>query len=48
MDQPLRTAGQTRGALMRAGRELFAERGFDGATVQEITARAGVNKAAIN
>ena len=33
---------------MRAGTELFAERGFDGATVQEITARAGVNKAAIN
>lgn len=34
-------------ALIRAGRELFARRGYDGASVRAITARAGANLGAI-
>jgi len=34
-------------ALLRAGRELFARRGYDGASVRAITARAGANLGAI-
>lgn len=33
---------------MTAGTELFAERGFDGTSVERIAHRAGVNKAMIN
>ena len=33
---------------MQAGSELFAAHGFDGATVETIAERAGVNKAMIN
>ncbi len=43
-----RTAETAREALLAAGTELFAERGFDGAKVEAIARRAGVNKAMIN
>src|SRR5512139_4068434 len=38
----------TRRALLRAGAFLFAERGFDGVSTEEVAARAGVNKALIS
>jgi TetR/AcrR family transcriptional regulator len=43
-----RDAAATRQALLAAGTELFAERGYDGVPVATIAARAGVNKAMIN
>ena len=39
---------ETRQALIEAGRKVFAEDGFDGARVDRIAERAGVNKALIN
>jgi AcrR family transcriptional regulator len=41
-------AQETRRKLIDAGGEVFAERGLHAATLQEITNRAGVNKAAVN
>ncbi|MCP4657706.1 MAG: helix-turn-helix transcriptional regulator, partial [bacterium] len=41
-------AAATREALLEAATELFAERGFDGAKVEAIARRAGVNKAMIS
>lgn len=38
----------TRGALLAAARDEFAERGFDGATVRRIAERAGVDAAMVN
>ena len=38
----------TREALIRAATELFALRGFDGATIDEIATKAGANKALIS
>ena len=38
----------TREALVAAGTELFAERGYDGVPVSAIAGKAGVNKAMIN
>jgi TetR/AcrR family transcriptional regulator len=38
----------TRQALLRAGAELFAERGFDGVPIGDVAGRAGVNKALIS
>ena len=38
----------TRERLLRAGGQIFAERGFRAATVREIVARAGANLAAVN
>lgn len=38
----------TRQALLRAGAELFSERGFDGVPIEDIGERAGVNKALIS
>jgi AcrR family transcriptional regulator len=38
----------TRRALLRAGAELFAERGFDGVSTEEVAGQAGVNKALIS
>jgi TetR/AcrR family transcriptional regulator len=34
--------------LLRAGEELFAERGFDGVPIEDLAERAGVNKALIS
>jgi AcrR family transcriptional regulator len=41
-----RTAA-TREALLRAGRETFARRGYDGASIREITRRAHANLGAV-
>lgn len=38
----------TRKRVLAAAMEVFAARGFDGATLREITARAGANIAAVN
>jgi TetR/AcrR family transcriptional regulator len=38
----------TRDDLLKAGAEVFAERGFEGATAELIAARAGATKAMIN
>ncbi len=43
-----RDAAGTREALLAAGTELFAERGYEGVPVASIADRAGVNKAMIN
>lgn len=41
-----RDATATRLAILAAAQQLFAERGYERATVREIAARAGVNQAA--
>ena len=43
-----RDAAGTREALLAAGAELFAERGYEGVPVWAIARKAGVNKAMIN
>jgi AcrR family transcriptional regulator len=43
-----RDPAATREALLEAGTELFAERGYDGVPVSVIAHKAGVNKAMIN
>src|SRR5256886_14608176 len=43
-----RDAAATRDALLAAGTELFAERGYDGVPVWAVAQKAGVNKAMIN
>jgi TetR/AcrR family transcriptional regulator len=43
-----RDAEATREALINAATELFAERGFDGAKIDAIARRAGVNKAMVS
>jgi AcrR family transcriptional regulator len=40
--------GDTRAALLDAARTVFAERGYDGATVRTIAERAGVDPAMVN
>lgn len=40
-----RDAGATRQRLLEAARDLFAERGYEGATVRDIAERAGANQA---
>src|ERR671918_1980762 len=43
-----RDAAGTRDALVAAGTELFAERGYDGVPLWLIAEKAGVNKAMVN
>ena len=43
-----RNAAGTREALLAAGTELFAERGYDGVPLWAIAQKAGVNKAMVN
>src|SRR4029453_16519879 len=45
---PPRVPAGSREALLAAGTELFAERGFDGVSVQAIARKAGVNPAMIS
>lgn len=47
MRPPTDTTGDTRTALLQAGRALFARHGYDGASVRAITARAGANLGAV-
>lgn len=42
------SGGDTRGRVLAAALEVFAERGFDGATLRDITETAGANIAAVN
>ncbi|HKQ62270.1 MAG TPA: TetR family transcriptional regulator [Candidatus Polarisedimenticolaceae bacterium] len=45
---PRRESGGAPERLLEAAERLFAERGFDGASVRDLTAEAGVNIAAVN
>jgi len=46
IDSEARTSG-TRGDLIAAGRKLFGQRGFDGASIRAITREAGANLGAV-
>jgi TetR/AcrR family transcriptional regulator len=43
-----RNSAKTRQSILDAGLRLFAERGFAGATIEQIAGRAGVNKALVS
>jgi len=43
-----RASDYTRQSIMKAAVALFAERGYEGASVRAIVSKAGVNQAAIN
>lgn len=45
---PAATAGDTRRRILQAARLVFSERGYDGATLQVIAARAHLSRPAIN
>lgn len=45
---PAAKSAETRGRILRAAREVFSELGYDGATFQEIAARADITRPAIN
>lgn len=44
----MKAAASTKDRILGAAEELFAERGFDGASLRRVTAAAGVNLAAVN
>jgi AcrR family transcriptional regulator len=41
-------AGDTRGRILRAARTAFGERGYEGATIRDVAARAGVDPALVH
>ncbi len=41
-------AGDTRGRILASARTTFAERGFDGTTIRDVAARAGVDPALVH
>lgn len=43
-----RESADTRGRILEAARASFGERGFDGATVRDVAARAGVDPALVH
>src|SRR5574337_550190 len=45
---PVNAANSTRDRILGAAEKLFAERGFDGASLRQLTSAAGVNLAAVN
>ncbi len=45
---PVNTTSSTRDRILGAAETLFAQRGFDGASLRQLTATAGVNLAAVN
>ena len=42
------SSGSTKERILGAAEVLFAQRGFDGASLRQLTAAAGVNLAAVN
>ena len=40
--------GSTKERILGAAESLFAQRGFDGASLRQLTSAAGVNLAAVN
>ena len=47
-DTRARDADRTRQAILHAAQQIFAEKGFAGAGVRDITARAGVNQSLVS
>ncbi|KZC15728.1 TetR family transcriptional regulator [Rhodanobacter sp. FW510-R12] len=45
---PVNSSGSTKERILGAAELLFAQRGFDGASLRQLTAAAGVNLAAVN
>jgi AcrR family transcriptional regulator len=48
MQLPASSASATRNRIRSAAEHLFANRGFDGVSLRQLTAKAGVNLAAVN
>ncbi len=48
MTQQLNNSGSTKERILGAAESLFAQRGFDGASLRQLTSAAGVNLAAVN
>ena len=46
--QSVNSSGSTKERILGAAEALFAQRGFDGASLRQLTAAAGVNLAAVN
>ncbi len=48
MVPPVNSSGSTKERILGAAEVLFAQRGFDGASLRQLTTAAGVNLAAVN
>jgi AcrR family transcriptional regulator len=48
MTVPVNPSGSTKERILGAAESLFAQRGFDGASLRQLTSAAGVNLAAVN
>src|SRR5665213_146174 len=48
MIPPVNSSGSTKERILGAAEVLFAQRGFDGASLRQLTTAAGVNLAAVN